>query len=134
MRQTSIDAYRTIAASGLLSKLRLSVYKWLYENGPATAKEVAIGCKENSDHNLDFGGTYTCRLTELREQGCIRELGKTVCKYTGRNVILWDVTGDLPKKPVKKLSNKRKLEIAEQIIFKNGLFSVYEEETKKAIE
>jgi len=41
-RDTSIEAYRTIKANGLLSKRRLQVYEYLFNHGPATAKEIFV--------------------------------------------------------------------------------------------
>lgn len=102
VRQTSIDCYNQIKAEGLLSKLRLKVYNWLYENGPATASEITTGLADGSQNH----GCFTTRLSELRNQGVVKECGLVISKTTGRKVIEWDVTDQLPVKPVKTKSAK----------------------------
>lgn len=100
IRQTSIDVYHQIEAEGLLSKLRLEVYKALFKSGPCTALEL---------YSRAFKGTHrdhsiTPRFSELEASGVIRSVGETKCKISGRTVILWDVTSKLPekiKKPTK---------------------------------
>ena len=101
-RQTSIDCYNQIKAEGLLSKLRFRVYEWLYNNGPATAQEVTTGLANGSqDH-----GSFSTRLSELRDHGVVKECGLVNSKTTGRTVILWDVTSNLPVKPPNTRSTK----------------------------
>lgn len=99
-RQTSVDAFREIESSGLLSRLRFEVYRWLYENGPATAKEVELGLKKG----IESTGVWSTRLSELKRLGVIEEIGKTQCKFSGHEVIEWDVTANLPRKLEKKSS------------------------------
>ena len=102
-RQTSIDCYNQIKAEGLLSDLRFSVYDWLYSNGPATAQEVTTGLANGSqDH-----GSFSTRLSELRDQGAVKECGKVKSKTTSRTVIQWDVTDNLPVKIEKKKTAKQ---------------------------
>ena len=92
-RQTSIDCYNQIKAEGLLSNLRFRVSEWLYDNGPATAQEITTGlAKGSQDH-----GSFSTRLSELRNHGVVRECGIVISKTTGRKVIEWDVTDNLPK-------------------------------------
>jgi hypothetical protein len=106
MRQTSIDAYHEIRDRGLLSKRRFSVYEWLFQNGPATAGEISRGIKYN--RNLTAS-----RLIELKELGVVKELGERICEISKFNVILWDVTGQLPQrkraKPTKYGKTRRQL-------------------------
>ena len=89
IRDTSIAAFRTIESNGLLSMRRWSVYSCLYHNGPATAGEV--GQLISYNRNLTAS-----RLIELRELGVVKECGERYCRVTGFNVILWDVTSNLP--------------------------------------
>lgn len=49
------------------------------------------------------------RLSELRDRGVVKELGEVKCPISGHQVILWDVTKDLPANPPRKVS---KLEAA----------------------
>ena len=106
IRQTSIEAYRQIEAEGLLTSLRFECYKILYKHGPATACELITHTKETEPHrSYSYLDSIAKRLSELREQGVARELGKRHCKITGRVAIEWDVTDALPveyerKKPL----------------------------------
>lgn len=103
IRQTSIDIYHQIQNDGLLSKRRWQVYDILYQHGPLTGGEVASYMK--SIHGVrGFSESVRNRLTELREMGAAREVGETSCPVTGNQVILWDVTGDLPRQIDKSVS------------------------------
>jgi hypothetical protein len=92
-RQTSIDAYNKIRASGLLSKARWQVYNVLYWHGPMTAAELDEYLKK--ELNRERGGFWK-RLSELRDCGVAEEGGKRICHETGSEAILWDVTKGLP--------------------------------------
>ena len=109
VRDTSIQAYREIEESGLLSRRRFQVYQWLYRNGPATAMAVARGlAPENTNH-----ASYTPRVTELRNRGVVVEVGVGVDLVSGKSAILWDVNSNLPVTPEKK---KTKVEVLEEEI------------------
>lgn len=110
IRETSIEAYRTIKEKGLLSKRRLEVYEQLYEYGPMTAGQIGrrmVGYRSavsTADRNIH------ARLTELRDAGCIKELGEKKCPVTGMLVIVWDVTTSLPRllnKEIKETRNEK---------------------------
>lgn len=104
-RSTNIEVYRQIEEEGLLSKMRWETYKALFEVGPATAGEV-------SDYLTRIGtprgggragpGNVSARLVELQDLKCVRELGTRECRITRREVILWDVTDQLPQGKVRK--------------------------------
>ena len=100
-RQTSIDCYNEIKANGLLSKRRLEVYDALYISAPCTSSEAIRNAKTTFGV---FG--VSSRFTELRDLGVIYEKGIKKCSVTGRNVIEWDLTDNLPIKI--KSSNKTK--------------------------
>jgi hypothetical protein len=107
-RQTSIDCYNQIKAEGLLSKRRFEVYEKLLNHAPCTASEA-----------VTWGGVVTgsqgisSRFTELRDLGVIYEKQVRACKITGRNVIEYDITGNLPiKQEVKKITKKQRTEQA----------------------
>src|ERR1700722_12178353 len=103
-RQTSIDVFNRIKSEGLLSKLRFYVYELLYNHGPLTASElIKIAFEENGVAAMD---SYHPRLGELRDQGVVYERGTKICSITGNEVILWDVTSNLPK----KLNKQTKIE------------------------
>jgi hypothetical protein len=91
MRQTSIECYNQIKASGLLTKARLQVYEALYNIGkPSTAREIFA-----TMNIVKFEAT---RLTELRKMGAIYEVSTRKCSITNKNVIEWDLTDKLPVK------------------------------------
>lgn len=96
VRQTSIDAYKTIKENGLLSKLRFAAYDALFQNGPMTAKETA---NKVSIYPID---SITPRMSELERLGVIANIGTKECSITKMNVTLWGVTDKLPTKIEKK--------------------------------
>ena len=89
-RQTSIDCYNQIKNNGLLSKRRLEVYEAIFKNAPCTTNEALKDIYSGS-HGVGS------RTTELRELGVIYERQTRKCNVTGRVVIEWDLTGNLPK-------------------------------------
>ena len=94
-RQTSIDTFVQIKNEGLLSKMRLKVYKAIFNKAPCTSAEAMEGIM-TPDNVLSQS---RARFTELRDRGVIKEIGKRLCKITGRNVIVWDLTDMLPVEP-----------------------------------
>ena len=104
-RNTSIQAYQTIKENGLLSWRRMEVYECLYHHGPMTGKQLTISLNTNQSNS----GAYATRLSELRDRGVVQELGTTKCEYTGYEVILWDVTSNLPTDFKKPPSEKEEL-------------------------
>ena len=119
-RQTSIDAYYKVKESGLLSTLRLKVYKIVCEHGPMTAGEM----RDYTDKDIPHSGVYTTRLSELQRWGVIKEVGKRPCKTTGFTAIVWDITGDMPVKPQKKLSRKERKELVMEKLVVHGKKSI----------
>ncbi len=92
IRQTSIDCYNQIKAEGLLTKRRLEVYEAILKNAPCTSSEAMLN-RLNSSNVLSQS---RARFTELRELGVIYERGIKKCSVTGKNVIEWDLTDNLP--------------------------------------
>jgi len=105
VRYTSAQTYYDIKANGLLSKLRFEVYEWLFHNGPATAKQVVNALTKGSESS----STYNSRLSELRDQGVVTEVGITTCKESHQEVILWDVNSNLPMPLLHRKSDKAEL-------------------------
>ena len=99
-RQTSIDCYNEIKANGLLSKRRLEVYEAIFKAAPCTTNEALMFIHSGS-HGVGS------RTTELRELGVIYEKGVKKCLVTGRSVIEWDLTDNLPK-DIKLKTNTKK--------------------------
>jgi len=91
MRQTSLNTYYKIKSTGLLSKIRLKVTEGFVVCEPCTSTELEKYM--NTNHNLK--GSWKV-LSWLRDCGVIYESGKRDCKITGRNVIEWSLTGNMP--------------------------------------
>ena len=103
-RETSRDAYLYIKENGLLSRTRFKVYEWLYEHGPATARECFADTGLETHHSP--------RFNELEDLGVVSRTGTRVCRVTGFNAIEWGITDKLPhdkqghKRKPKRLSKK----------------------------
>lgn len=91
IRQTSINCYNQIKANGLLSKRRFQTLEALIKIAPCTATEL----QNSMDYN-DGGRDCMKRLSELRDLGVIYEKNERNCSVTGRTVIEWDLTDNLP--------------------------------------
>lgn len=106
MRETSLDAYRTIEANGMLSRRRWEVYSYTFHNGPTTAKRAwrALAPQSNS-------GVITTRFSELQERGVLKDVGQEVDEDSGMMATLWDVTADLPRKVDSKAGEPTKREV-----------------------
>lgn len=91
VRSTSAEAYYQIKEEGLLSKRRWEVYDALFTCGPSTQMECYKSLKTNTPRD-----SFTPRFTELKRLGVVKELGERECSVTGRNVLVWDITGRLP--------------------------------------
>jgi hypothetical protein len=108
VRQTSINCFNQIKKEGLLSKCRLQVYKALYELGkPSTGREIFA--------TMQIVKMEATRLTELMNMGVIYEKGIRKCSITGRNVIEWDLTDNLPK-DLPKSNRKDKIKVLKAMI------------------
>lgn len=97
-RQTSIAVYRQVEEEGLLSSLRLEVYRVICFFGPITQGEA---WREHfSDRQRHDIGP---RFAELEKRGAIHCAGERVCRLTGREVMAWESTCQLPTKqsPIK---------------------------------
>ena len=97
VRETSLKVWQQINDEGLLPPVRLKIYNIIYEHGPMTANQIGqhMRAPAHADRNIH------ARLVELREQENIKELGNVDCPVSGRNILLWDVTDNLPR-PLKK--------------------------------
>jgi len=95
VRSTSAEAYKAIKENGLLKGRQLEVYMALYEIGASTGSELFyhMSKSRNPTHS-----NVTTRLGELRDMGVVKEVGQRQCSITKRDVILWEVTTNLPIK------------------------------------
>jgi transposase-like protein len=99
-RRTSRAVYKQIIEEGLLRKSKLEAYKHLYHYGPCTSGEIAKALGRNRNN-------VARTMSLLRDGESVGEADDMVpCPVTGRPVILWDVTGSLPKKTEKRISKK----------------------------
>lgn len=108
VRETSREAYRYVMESGHVSKRRRQIYDILYEFGPITANVAYEQFRIRSGSTMRYDSNTCARLNELRTMGLVREVGITIDPITKRNVILWDVTNNLPAK-IPKTENKDKI-------------------------
>lgn len=106
VRQTSIDVYNEIRASGVLNEWQTNVWQCLYENGPMTQGELwDIYFPERQRHDI-------CpRFAELKKMGAIEEVGKRKCAVTDRLCLVWATTNRIPSKtPVVKVLTKEQMQ------------------------
>lgn len=109
-RKTSIEAYKQIRDSGLLSERRFEVYDVVFRHGPLTANEAFKILYDNDMGAKNAASNSAARFSELRDVGVLYEVGERKCGVTGMKVIVWDVTDQLPKAPDKKPTRKEKKE------------------------
>jgi hypothetical protein len=117
-RKTSIDCYHEIKENELLTKRRFQVYEAIYKNAPCTTNE-ALKDVYSGSHGVGS------RTTELRDLGVIYEKGTKKCSVTGRNVIEWDLTDNIPIERKPPLTKKNRIAIAI-----NGLRELYKNKNK----
>lgn len=110
-RQTSIDCYNQIKAEGLLSRRRMQVYEVILYAAPCTSAEAINNLPASVAPDQS-----RARFTELRELGVIYEKGLRECRITGRNVIEWDLTNNLPQDYEKPLTTKQKIKVIKSMI------------------
>lgn len=99
MRDTSLQAYKQIVASGLINGIRLQVFDAIYKHGPITMNEIFIEHLPTISQH-----TQTPRYAELEEMGVIAAVGKRVDRHTNVECITWDITGKSPTKLKPRLS------------------------------
>lgn len=110
-RMTSRETYAAIQNEGLLSRVRWLVYDALYRHGPCTAGELARHLSDEGHKARDQRTFAARRLTELRDLGAVLELDPRPCKVSGRKSIVWDISGELPMKPVPRAKPLTKREL-----------------------
>lgn len=93
-RHTSIETFKAITESGLVSKLRKEVYIALFECGESTALELYTERFKNKyrDHSI------TPRFSELEKIGIVESVYERPCKISGRNAIVWITNNNMPIK------------------------------------
>ncbi len=107
-RITSIEVYKYLEENDILSDKRWDVYRTVYKHGPMTSAEAFA--KMTQGTAVKSITQSRARFTELREMGLFQEVGKKICSITGHEVILWDVTNNLPTKIVVPETKKQKVD------------------------
>lgn len=92
-RRTSKETYAKIITGSLLPHRRAEVYRYLYSQGSSTAGTIE---RAFIRRGMPQGRHVNKRLSELRRQGVVVEVGEVKCDVTGHVSILWDVTDALP--------------------------------------
>lgn len=115
IRETSVEAYRSIRDNGSLSENQLRVYAIIYEHGPLIGSKVSERYKEMFP-TATHSEVVRNRITDLFNMGLVKEVGRDVDPQTKRPSIVWDVTPNLPKKVVKVKSLRQQLkDLAEKL-------------------
>lgn len=126
MRQTSINCYNQIKAQGLLSKLRLATHYAMLYSAPCTAGELQSYIDKNG---IKVKHAWKL-LSQLRDLGVVYEKDERKCNVTGRVVIEWDLTDNLPIKPT-TTSNTKKQRVKDTL---DALRELYKTKNTSSIE
>ena len=104
VRDTSVQSYHELRASGKLGKQQLEVYRIIQEHGPMTSGEVyqILVTGLSATNPLGAYPQTRPRCTELRSMGMIEEAGRRPCKSTGRLAILWRSTDRIVPLPFER--------------------------------
>lgn len=113
-RKTSVEAYRKIKQDGLLSQRKEQVYELVYEHGPISGNELIYYADKK--YRFINSGIFVTRLSELERVGAIEVVGEKIDPKTGRQVLLWDVTGKLPHVPKPKSRLEKLKERKDKIV------------------
>ncbi|ANS04988.1 hypothetical protein [uncultured Mediterranean phage] len=106
VRATSFDAYNAAMASGMITRLEKVVYKYVYENQGATG---AVAQYEVADVYGDINRSCGPRFATLVKRQLLYEAGKKIRASTGREVLAYRTTDNLPialttpPRPVRKV-------------------------------
>jgi predicted transcriptional regulator len=90
-RTTSAEVYKELVQKKVLPTMRREIYEWLYNHGPATRNEIAM-----SIHMIP--NNCSTRLKEMIGLGVVLECGEAKCNVTGKQVLLYDVTANMPRR------------------------------------
>lgn len=99
-RRTSVWAFRKILRDGLLSERRQEVYEYIYLHGPCSNKQITDALTKHTHLRSD---SFRPRVAELVKRRVVEQVGIEVDPGTKNEVILWDVTPDLPVEPSPKI-------------------------------
>jgi DNA-binding Lrp family transcriptional regulator len=115
-QKTSLDVYKRIIASGLISKRRKEIVEILWEHTALTGNQISKIHKEKHNTN-SFSENVKNRITELEQMGVISIVGIVACPLTKNQVNLYALSGNLPVKLEVKQTKKQKVDnIKKQIV------------------
>ena len=115
-RETSILAFEQAKASGLVGRRHLQLLHIVAVHGPMTANEAFNVLKDQMGSDFRFDSNTRARFTEMRDLGVIEEAPARECKITGRECIVWKLTGRAPVKVQRKTARQRIAELEDQIV------------------
>lgn len=95
-RKTSHESWQAVQDSGLVTRMRLKVYNWIYENGPATRSELDAALRGPGEVNP----SYHKRLSELERMGIVETAPERACGVTGRNCVTRQTTDLASPRPL----------------------------------
>jgi hypothetical protein len=90
-KTTTLEAFEYIRDSGLLKKLKLAVYQFIFENPNCIQDDILAALAKQGKNT----GSITARLGELQKSGFIQTNGEKRGK-SGRNQCMWMTTGIVP--------------------------------------
>lgn len=112
IRRANLSTYKAIQATGVLSFKRMMVYDYLYRNGPLTGGQLQKALGGGVSESIRN------RVTELVKMGVAYEVKEAKCPITGRNVMLFDVTENMPKEYVAPKTKNQIIKEHEEYILK----------------
>jgi len=114
VRDTSIDAYKKVVDSGLLSTKLIQAFTIIYRFGPMTSREANQKFVENFvvENNLN---QFRALLTHLQNMDVIQTIEKVVCPISKMTVYNFDITGRLPVKEPKVTMKDKKANLLKTV-------------------
>lgn len=105
----SVNVYRQVLDSGILSQKRQRVYDIFFSNQiPMTGAEVAEKYKQ-AYPSAEHSETIRNRITELKAQGLVQEVGTTTCTKTQRQVSSFIITNSVGEPFTRKKTKSEKI-------------------------
>ena len=118
-QKTSLDVYKKILASGLISKRRKEIVEILWEHTALTGNQISKIHKERHNTN-SFSENVKNRITELEQMGVLYVVGIVSCPLTKNQVNLYALSGNLPIKLQVKETKKQKIDNIKRTIVEIG--------------
>lgn len=117
MRQTSIEAYNYVKENGILARFQFQVYETVYLNDGITQNECHRIMEDTYKRRINKP-SVTPNFARLKEMLLIEEIGERDCRVTGRNCLIYSITGNRPfivKKDKPKSKDQQIKELREEI-------------------